>query len=606
MLLMPLRWISIFGLLLCAIPSSAQRADQLLKAAGTPVSPKVSIAWDRYYDSEALAILCRKIADAYPNLARLQSIGRSQQGKELWLLTITDFTKGNPDRKAGMYVQGNIHGNEIQGGEYSLYLAWYLTGSFADVRYIRDMLAEKVFYIAPTINPDSRDYFIHKPTTAGDPRGFLQHPVREPRYHDLDGDGNIVFMRWKDRNGIWRIDPNDSRRMVQLRESDIINFAPDGERIAVTPDERNYSMAVEGDTYKFGMESAYYPADPGGKFNPRDPYDPNHNWDWNWEAGGKDPDGSSSEQPFFFPEIRSVRDFFLQHPNIATALSFHNSAGEIYTGSVKKPVKNTEDDDGFDMSRYYDVMGRHGEELLPGYRYVPQTNGGWFREVDWMYGRRGAYSFLVELAPDYTKNPGEPNVDEQYRFDRDLLFDDSFIPWHEFSHPTLGKIEIGGFKKNYAELRLTPGFLMESEAHRNMAFCLYLASETAKLEVRGITVKDKSDGLQEVTVLIANTHLLPTHSGPDLKHHIVRPDYVTLKIADSRAQIVAAEVEDGFNGHEAVDVDHETTEDRYLVKVENIPGHAAVAVRWIVRGGRGKYSVVVDSVKGGVAAGSSI
>src|SRR5438034_1974779 len=85
------------GFLFYVSSAEGQRPDQLLKAAGTPVNPKVSIAWNRYYDSEALAELCHKISRAYPGLAKLQSIGKSHQGRDIWCLTITDFKEGNAD-----------------------------------------------------------------------------------------------------------------------------------------------------------------------------------------------------------------------------------------------------------------------------------------------------------------------------------------------------------------------------------------------------------------------------------------------------------------------------------------------------------------------------
>src|SRR3712207_1532778 len=85
--------------LLSATPVAAQRPSELLKAAGTPVNPKVPIAWNRYYDSKALATLMRKLAKAHPHLAKLRSLGKSYQGRDIWCLTLTDFTKGIPGRK---------------------------------------------------------------------------------------------------------------------------------------------------------------------------------------------------------------------------------------------------------------------------------------------------------------------------------------------------------------------------------------------------------------------------------------------------------------------------------------------------------------------------
>ena len=115
----------------------AQLPNQVFKAAGSPVNPKVTVTWNRYYDHAGISEICKKIAAAYPDLAKLQSIGKSFEGRDLWCLTITDFKKGNPDRKPGMYIDGNIHSNEIQGAEFALYTAWYLTESFGDTKFIQ-------------------------------------------------------------------------------------------------------------------------------------------------------------------------------------------------------------------------------------------------------------------------------------------------------------------------------------------------------------------------------------------------------------------------------------------------------------------------------------
>nr|MBC7611313.1 hypothetical protein [Pseudopedobacter sp.] len=68
-----------------------------------------------------------------------------------------------------------------------------------------------------------------------------------------------------------------------------------------------------------------------------------------------------------------------------------------------------------------------------------------------------------------------------YKFDKDLLFKDAFVVWKPFKHPQYGDIEIGSFKKNYG--RVHPGFLLESDAHRNMVFTIYHVCQTPKLEI---------------------------------------------------------------------------------------------------------------------------
>lgn len=71
----------------------AQLSNQVFKAAGSPVNPKVTVTWNRYYDHAGISEICKKIAAAYPDLAKLQSIGKSFEGRDLWCLTITDFKK---------------------------------------------------------------------------------------------------------------------------------------------------------------------------------------------------------------------------------------------------------------------------------------------------------------------------------------------------------------------------------------------------------------------------------------------------------------------------------------------------------------------------------
>ena len=113
-----------------------------------------------------------------------------------------------------MYIDGNIHSNEVQGSEFALYTAWYLTESFNDNKFIQELLADKIFYIVPTINPDARDSFFKNPNNAHSPRSGvipvdndMDGQVDEDGYDDLDGDGSIVMMRRKNPNGRYRVDP---------------------------------------------------------------------------------------------------------------------------------------------------------------------------------------------------------------------------------------------------------------------------------------------------------------------------------------------------------------------------------------------------------------
>jgi hypothetical protein len=557
----------------------AQTPEQLFKAAGSPVSPKVPISWNRYNDHAGITEICKKIAAAYPDLAKLESLGKSFKGRDIWCLTITDFKKGNPDKKPGMYIDGNIHSNEVQGSEFALYTAWYLTESFKDTKFIQELLADKVFYIVPTINPDGRDSYFHEPNTGSTPRsGVIKVDndrdglVDEDGFDDLDGDNEILFMRRKNPNGRLRVDPSDPRRMI-----------------TVGPDEK-------GDYEFLGLEGKDNDGDglvneDGYTFE----YDPNRDWGWNWQPNYIQ--GGAYKYPFSLPENRAVMEFVMRHPNIAAAQSFHNAGGQVLRGPGAIEDLNTYN--AADVA-IYDIIGKKGEELIPGYKYLVvykdlySVYGG---ELDWFYGSRGIYTYSNELWTPYLfyfkDATRDPQDNTSFQFDRYSLFGDAFVNWHAFDHPQYGKIEIGGFKKNFG--RAHPGFLLESDAHRNMSFTIYHCYHTPKLSIDTLIEKDLGDGLKQVTAIISNSRLMPTHSSQDLKYKIERADYITL----TGATAVAGMVVDNAD----LNITTEQKTDPASIAVKNIQGLGVVTVRWIIQGS-GKYTVTVDSRKGGTVSRS--
>ncbi len=564
-------------LILFALPAKSQNADQIFKAAGSPANPKVAINWAQYNDHAGITAILKKIAAAYPDLAKLESLGKSYEGRDIWCITITDLKKGDPNKKPGMYIDGNIHSNEVQGSEFSMYTAWYLTESFKDSKFVQELLADKVFYIIPTINPDGRDSYFHKPNTGSSPRSGVipidndrDGLIDEDGYDDLDNDNEILVMRRKNPNGRFRLDPADPRRMIQ-----------------VGPDEK-------GDYEYLGLEGKDNDGD--GQVNEDGytfEYDPNRDWGWNWQPNYIQ--GGAYKYPFSLPENRVILEFVMKHPNIAAAQSFHNAGGQILRGPGAESDASTYNAADIQI---YDVIGKKGEQLLPGYKYLVvykdlyTVYGG---ELDWFYGSRGIYTYSNELWTPYlffnsdaTRNPAD---NANYEFDRYLLFQDAFVPWHEYDHPQYGKIEIGGFKKNFG--RAHPGFLMQSDAHRNMAFTIYHCYQTPKLSVDTIKEKDLGDGLKEITAVISNDRVMPTHSSQDLKYKIERPDYITL----SGANVIAGMIVDNPD----LNITTEQRTDPATIAVRNIPGLGTVTVRWIVQGS-GKYTVTVDSKKGGVVS----
>lgn len=565
---------SLLLIFLLPLAINAQKSDEIFRASGSPHDPKVQISFNRYYTSEGLAALSKKIADAHPNLVKRQSIGKSAKGKDIWMLAVTNYKKGNADRKPAFYVDGNIHSNEIQGGEISIYTAWYLTENFNNNDYITKLLNDRTFYIVPTINPDARNDYMKEPNTPHSPRSGMialdddrDGLFDEDGYDDINGDGSITRMRRKNPHGNFIVDPKDPRKMLQIGPDDVVTT------------QRYEYLGNEGiDNDKDGRINE----DTHGY------YDPNRDWGWKWQ-----PDyiqRGAYKHPFSLPETRAVADFVLAHPNIAGAQSFHNSGGMILRGPGAQEDLATYNRQDI---RIYDAIGKKGEKMLAGYRYLTvykdlySVFGG---ELDWFYGSRGIYTFTNEIFTSFAyykdKNGGRNQV---YDFDKDLLMGDAFTPWKEYNHPTYGKIEIGGFKKNFG--RATPGFMLEEEAHRNMAFTFYHAYHMPNLSIADISEKKMSGGLKEVTVTIKNDRLMPTHASQDLKYNITRPDYVSI----SGVNVIAGMI--------VTDADFNVTKEQKVnpakMRVTNIPGNSVIKVRWIVKG-NSKFTITVDSAKGGL------
>jgi hypothetical protein len=129
-----------------------------------------------------------------------------------------------------------------------------------------------------------------------------------------------------------------------------------------------------------------------------------------------------------------------------------------------------------------------------------------------------------------------------------------------------------------------------------MAFSVYHAYNTPKLSIGEIEVKDIGSGLTQVTAIVNNERMIPTHSSQDVKNNIEIPDIVTLTGGTVVAGMVVTNRDMNFTVEQNLDPVN--------IKVNNIPGNSFVTVRWLVKGGS-KFTVNVASVKGGFASKSN-
>jgi hypothetical protein len=556
-------------------PAAEQKKDdrRVFPALGIVAERKVDVPWNRFYDHAGLSDILKKLEQAFPKLTRLYSVGRSVEGRELWCLEVTAKEVGDVKRKPGMYIDGNIHGNEVQGGEVVAYTAWYLCHQYGQLEKVTDLLDHNVFYLIPTINPDGRDRWLTSPQTAHSSRTGVR-PDDDDRdgrededdVDDLDGDGSITSMRIKDPNGRWKRHPK----------------FPESLMVQVEADE-------QGEYTLLGSEGLDNDGDGRVNEDGRGGYDMNRNWAWDWQP--EYVQRGSHEYPFSLPETRSLADFVIDHPNIAAAQTYHNAGGMILRPPGREGGLMRSQDD-----RTFQFIAQRGEKMLPFYKSMivwKDLYTVWGGEFDWFYGARGIIAFCNELWNMRNLDRGQtpPSDEDEAAFLRYVLLSEGVVKWHEFDHPTYGKIEIGGTRKNWS--RTPTSFLLEEECHRNMAYTLYHADQMPRLRIVEIRKESLAGGLNKIWVTVENQRLIPTRTTQDVSSHISPPDVVTLSGPGVKV-LSSGRVTDRF--FKRVDAVKRRPE---RVELDSVPGMEAVRVQFIVTGS-GAFKVTVDSAKGGV------
>jgi len=300
-----------FGLFVTALAAVSAHAQPDMPS-------KVPIAFDRYYDHAELTKHLRSIAAAYPDLVTLESIGKSIEGREM-IVAIVNSPKTGPDTsKPAMWIDGNIHGNEVQAAEVVLYTLWYLTKAYGVNEPLTKLVDTHTFYLLLTENPDGRDFWFHSPNTPHSSRQNkrpidhdLDGQIGEDPPDDLDGDGQITQMWKEDPAGRWTRSQTDDRVFTRLRDDQ-----------AAAPGVKTYTFLGEE-----GIDN-----DEDGRINEDGPSgdDMNRNWPSDWQPSYVQ--GGAGPYPLSSPETIAIATFVMAHPNIAAAQSYHNAGGMILRG----------------------------------------------------------------------------------------------------------------------------------------------------------------------------------------------------------------------------------------------------------------------------------
>ncbi len=108
---------------------------------------------DGYPSYEQMTAELQAIAATHPDISRLYSIGKSYQGRDLWVMKISDNPDEEEDEPEFQYIS-TMHGDEPVGTQLSLNLIHLLTESYGNDERITNLVNEIEIWIMPLMNPD--------------------------------------------------------------------------------------------------------------------------------------------------------------------------------------------------------------------------------------------------------------------------------------------------------------------------------------------------------------------------------------------------------------------------------------------------------------------
>lgn len=481
--------------------------------------------FDKYLRYQELTRLLKQYSRAYPHLLRLESIGKSHEGRDVWLITATNFKSGSDTDKPAMWVDGNLHASEVAGSAAALYHLHTLVTKYGKDKDVTRALDTRAFYIVPRVNPDGAEWALaDKPKVVRSstrPYPYDEDPVDGLIEEDIDGDGRILLMRIPDPNGAWKRHATEPRLLIR--------------RDPAETGGRYYRILPEGKLKNYdGIEIKVR--------QPKEGLDLNRNFPIGWRQEGEQ--AGAGPYPVSEPEARNLVDFIVRHPNITGVVTFHTFSAVLLRPYDDRPDDSfpAEDlwtyqkigDEGTNLTGYPNVAVYHG------FRYHPKTfTTGAFDT--WMYDHLGVFSWTVELwSPlkqaglkgyKYMEWFREHSVKDDLqllRWSDKKLGRQGYVGWYRFDHPQLGRVELGGWDWLHTWTN-PPGNLLEAEIKRFPKWIVWQALISPRLELRQADVTALGHSTYRVRLVVENTGWLPT--------------YVTKKALERKLRGVVCEIE---------------------------------------------------------------
>ncbi len=106
-----------------------------------------------YPSYEEVTARLKNLAASYPHIFKLFSIGQSHEGRELWVMKVSDNVHQDEIEPEVKYIS-SMHGDEITGRELMLILLQEIGQKYGVDRKISHLVNNTEMFIMPSMNPD--------------------------------------------------------------------------------------------------------------------------------------------------------------------------------------------------------------------------------------------------------------------------------------------------------------------------------------------------------------------------------------------------------------------------------------------------------------------
>lgn len=384
------------------------------------------ILFDKFYNYTEMVDFLEEVQKDNKDFVKIASLTETPEGRKIFLVEITDFSTGSASEKSAYYIQAGLHAQEVAGTTAAL----HIIKTLLDNEH-KDMLKKIAFYIVPRVNADGSEYAL---STHGQIRSrYEKMEIKNGLIpQDINGDGCILSMRWKDPAGSMKEDEVDPRLMVRRKPGD-----------------------KKGPFYHVAEEGLIQDYDGTNIVSGVRTIDFNRNYPIGWQSST-----NASFYPFSEPEMKAVGDFLVHTPNIFAGVDFHCGNCSILYPYVQLYSQADQKDLELILN-----IGRLAESIT-GFPLIHECEykEAWKANLpihgdsnEWSYFKMGISHYVIELGNGFncagisTREYFEADSDtrETVFMRRILKYHDMnksqiFVPWKEFKHPQLGVVEIGG------------------------------------------------------------------------------------------------------------------------------------------------------------------